>query len=79
MLNRTKREYSIYKGENEIFVGTIEECMEHFGVKRRTVQYWACPANKKRADTGIRNGRKPRKKEQSGVKVAIRLWEEEDV
>lgn len=70
-----KKEYSVYKGEKEIFVGTIEECMKHFGVKRRTVYFWACPANKKRADTGIRQGRKPRKKEKSGVKVAIRLWE----
>lgn len=70
-----KKEYSVYKGEKEIFVGTIEECMKHFGVKRRTVYFWACPANKKRADTGIRKGRKPRKKEKSGVKVAIRLWE----
>lgn len=78
MSNKIKREYSIYKGEKKIFVGTIEECMEHFKVKRRTVQFWACPANQKRADTGIRNGRKPRKKEKSGVKVAIRLWEEEN-
>ncbi len=69
-----RKEYSIYKGEKEIFVGTIEECMEHFSVKRRTIYFWACPANKKRADTGERAGRKPRKKEQSGVKVAIRLW-----
>lgn len=69
-----KKEYSIYKGENEIFVGTIEEVMAKFNVKRATVYYWACPANKKRADTGIRPGRKPRKKERSGVKVAIRLW-----
>ena len=72
-----KKEYSIYKGEKEIFVGTIEEVMKHFGVKRKTVHFWACPANHKRADTGIRPGRKPRKKEQSGVKVAIRLWKEE--
>lgn len=72
-----RKEYSIYKGEKEIFVGTIEECMEHFRVKRRTIYFWACPANKRRADTGIRTGRKPRKKEQSGVKVAVRLWKEE--
>lgn len=70
-----KKEYAIYKGENQIFVGTIEECMKHFGVKRETVYFWACPANKKRADTGIRSGRKARIKECSGVKVAIRLWE----
>ena len=71
-----KKEYSVYKGEKEIFYLKQElECMKHFGVKRRTVYFWACPANKKRADTGIRKGRKPRKKEKSGVKVAIRLWE----
>ena len=71
-----KKEYSIYKGEEEIFVGTIEEVMKHFRVKRKTVYFWATPANIKRADTGIRPGRKPRKRERSGVKVAIRLWEE---
>lgn len=72
-----KKEYSIYKGEKEIFVGTIEQVMQHFGVKRKTVYFWASPANIKRADTGNRPGRKPRKKERSGVKIAIRLWEEE--
>lgn len=70
-----KKEYAIYKGDNQIFVGTIEECMQHFKVKKRTVQFWACPANIRRADTGIRNGRKTRIKEKSGVKVAVRLWE----
>lgn len=70
------KQYSIYKGEKEIFVGTIEEVMEHFNVKRKTVYFWATPANIRRADTGIRAGRKPRRKERSGVKVAIRLWEE---
>nr|DAP18708.1 MAG TPA: hypothetical protein [Caudoviricetes sp.] len=71
-----KKEYAIYKGENQIFVGTIEECIKHFSVKRETVYFWATPANIKRADTGIRKGRKTRIKEQSGVKVAIRLWKE---
>lgn len=70
-----RKEYAIYKGENQIFVGTIEECMKYFEVKRETVYFWACPANKRRADTGERPGRKKRKKERSGVKVAIRLWE----
>ncbi len=69
-----KKEYAIYKGEKQIFVGTINECMDYFKVKRRTIYFWACPANIKRADTGIRTGRKPRIKERSGVKVAIRLW-----
>lgn len=70
-----RKEYAIYKGEKEIFVGTIEECVKHFGVKRNTIHFWASPANIKRADTGIRAGKKPRKKECSGVKVAVRLFE----
>lgn len=71
-----KKEYAIYKKDQMVFIGTIEEVMKQFNVKRRTVQYWACPANIKRADTGMRNGRKPRKKECSGVKVAIRMWKD---
>ena len=70
-----KKEYAIYKGEKQIFVGTIEEVMRHFNVKRETVYFWACPANIKRADTGIIPGRKPRNKERSGIKVAVRLFE----
>lgn len=72
-----RKEYAIYKGEKQIFVGTVEECMKYFKVKRETIYFWACPANIKRADTGIRPGRKPRKKECSGVKVAVRLYEKE--
>lgn len=70
-----RKEYAIYKGENQLFVGTIQECMKYFNVKRETVYFWASPANIKRADTGIRPGIKPRKKEQGGVKVAVRLFE----
>lgn len=71
-----RKEYAIYKGEKEIFVGTAKECALHFGVRVETVYNWATPSNIRFADTGIRLGRKPRKKEQSGVKVAVRLWEE---
>lgn len=71
-----KKEYAIYKGEKVLFIGTSKECAEHFNVTRKTVYFWATPANKKRADTGIRPGREKRKKECSGVKVAIRLWKE---
>ena len=78
MIKFIKRRKRLYKGEKEIFVGTIEEVMNHFNVKKETVYFWATPANKKRADTGIRTGRKPRKKEQSGVKVAVRLWEDNE-
>lgn len=69
-----KKEYAIYKGEDVIFIGTIEEVMKHFGVQRKTVQFWASPANIKKADTGIISGKKIRNKECSGIKVAIKLW-----
>lgn len=71
------KEYAIYKGERLLFVGTTEECAEHFGVTKKTVHYWASSINKKRADIGIRPGRKPRKKETTGVKVAVRLDDKE--
>lgn len=71
----SKKQYAIYKKDKFLFMGTIEEVMYHFNVKRKTVYFWACPANIKRADTGLRPGRKPRIKERSGVKVAIRIEE----
>lgn len=74
-MKKKSKEYAIYKGNNLIFMGTIEECMKHFNVERKTVYFWSSPANKKRADTGERAGRKARKKECSGVKVAIKLWD----
>ena len=74
-----KKEFAIYKADELIFIGTIEECMKYFNVKRRTVQFWATPANIKRADTGMRPGTKPRIKERSGVKIAIRLYDSDRV
>lgn len=70
---KNKAEYAIYKKDNLLFMGTVEEISNYFNVKKETVYYWASSANKKRADTGIRPGRKPRKKECSGVKVAVKI------
>ena len=67
-----KKEYAVYKGEKLLCIGTVDEIAKEFNVKK-TVYFWASPANIKRAETGIRKGKKPRKKECSGVKVAIRL------
>lgn len=64
------KEYAIYKGEKLLFIGTSEECAEHFGVTRKTVYFWATPANKKRAEFGVSGNRK---KECSGVKVAEKI------
>lgn len=54
-------------------MGTVEEISNYFNVKKRTVYYWSSSANKKRADTEIRLGRKLRKKEYSGVKVVVKI------
>lgn len=47
-----KREYAIYKGDDLLFIGTIEECMEHFNVKRSTIRWWSYPVNHRRAAKG---------------------------
>lgn len=44
---RKKNIYAIYKGENFLFEGTAKECVEHFGVKEKTVWFWNAPANKR--------------------------------
>lgn len=65
--------YSIYKKDDLLFTGTLEECAKHFNVKVKTVYFWSMPCNIKRADEGhIRNGKK-RIKETTGVKVAVRV------
>ena len=68
-----KKEYAVYKGEKLLCIGTVNEIAKELNVKEKTVYFWASPANIKRAETGIRKGKKPRKKECSGVKMAIRL------
>ena len=71
----SKKQYAIYKKAKFLFMGTAKECARYFKVKVKTVYFWASPANMKYADTGQRPGRKPRKKECSGVKIAIRVEE----
>ena len=68
-----KKEYAIYKKDNLLFMGTVEEISNYFNIKKRTVYYWSSSANKKRSDTEIRLGRKLRKKEYSGVKVVVKI------
>lgn len=72
------KEYAVYKKDELLFIGTIEECCKFFNVKKNTVVFWACPANIKQSETGVRPGQKPRKKERSGRKIAIKLWEIEE-
>lgn len=68
--------YSIYKKDDLLFTGTAKECSEHFNVKIKTIYDWACPSTHKRADVGRMHNGKMRKKETTGVKVAVRLDKE---
>ena len=49
---RSNIEYAIYKGDDLLFIGTIEECMKRFNVTRKTIQWWSYPANYRRAEKG---------------------------
>lgn len=40
-------EYIVYKGEEVLVIGTLEECAEHQGVKKATIHFLASEANKK--------------------------------
>lgn len=43
-------QYAVYKGDDFIFMGTLEEVAERFGVSTKSVKWMATPAAKKRAD-----------------------------
>lgn len=67
-------EYIVYKGEEVLVIGTLEECAKHQGVKKATIHFLASEANKRRvaARTGVHGvGR-------SKGKVAFKLDDFED-
>jgi len=43
-------QYAVYKGDDFIFMGTLEEVAERLGVSIKSVKWMATPAAKKRAD-----------------------------
>ena len=51
---KKKNEYAIYKGDSFLFLGTVEEIANHFGVKKSTVYFWNSPAYKKRCLVGYK-------------------------
>ncbi|MGH0053374.1 MAG: hypothetical protein ACQ5SW_08310 [Sphaerochaetaceae bacterium] len=57
--------YAVYKGEEFITEGTVEELAEYFNVRPDTVRWWSSPTNAKR-------GKKRRK-----IAVKIGSLEEE--
>ena len=44
-------EYALYKGDNLLAIGTLDELAEFRGVSRNTIYYYSMPANK-RQDRG---------------------------
>lgn len=47
-----KKEYALYKGEECLAIGTINELSEKFNVKKKTLLFYQTPAHKKRERKG---------------------------
>lgn len=43
-------QYSVYKGDEFIFMGTLEEVAEHLGVSKESVMWMTTPSAHKRAE-----------------------------
>lgn len=39
-----KKEYAVYKGEDLLVIGTIKECADFLGIKKKTIQHYLTPA-----------------------------------
>ena len=46
------KEYALYKGEECLAFGTIEEIAKQMGVKRKTIYFYTTPIYKKRCRKG---------------------------
>lgn len=46
------KEYALYKGEECLAFGTIEEIAKQMGVKRKTIYFYTTPTYKKRCRKG---------------------------
>lgn len=47
---RPKKEYALYKGDNLLKIGTVEEIAEELGIKKETVYFYKSPAYNKRTN-----------------------------
>lgn len=45
---KRNREYALYKGENCLAIGTIEEIAKKMNVKYKTIYFYTMPTYKKR-------------------------------
>lgn len=63
------REYALYKGDDFLFTGTLEECAAFKGVKTETIRYWTTPAYQRRID---------RRRRSKNATIVIVLDEDEE-
>ena len=49
MRNPNKKEYALYKGEELLTIGTLDEIAKELGVKKRTVSYYGTKSHNKRS------------------------------
>jgi len=55
ILNKVRnknKEYALYKGDECLAIGTIEEIAEQVGVKYRTIHFYTTPTYKRRVKKG---------------------------
>lgn len=57
-------EYALYKGEEIIAIGTVNEIAEQLGVKTKTVRKYHTPTHKKKIEA---------RKQKKGARVLVKL------
>lgn len=50
------REYAMYKGEELLHIGTLDEIAEAHGVKRDTIFYYSMPAYRRKREKTSKDG-----------------------
>ena len=48
-----KPEYALYKGDDLLYIGTLDEIAEKHGTKRSTIVFYGSPTHKKRQPNGL--------------------------
>ncbi|QPI66393.1 hypothetical protein IR194_07825 [Exiguobacterium sp. PBE] len=54
------KEYAVYKGDELLVIGTVDECAEKLGVQRNTILFYTYPTyqrrlKKRKASNNVRN------------------------
>ncbi len=64
------REYALYKGDDILAIGTVEEIAKEMGIKPATVRYYNSQAYRRRLEK--------QKRTENSVRIAVPLDDEED-